>query len=251
LGVNAPIILDLKSDGPTNTNVSEALAAAMPRESELEEVPQETPVSSSELDALRQLGINPRALRNSEYIRNQELPAAVFDDSESLMNRIDNIASQVTEKRLLNERVSDVVLRYYEMIGFDPDEPDTPGNRPAQVRDALTQAYADYAQANPDMELSSAGFMAFLSNPEYAEIRTYFEQLEGLLVDIRLLGLTQWEYSDVVTSLLGEIGSTFISADDLHEMLISTKSVPVIEEPVEEDPVEEDVDPTSSLKDDG
>jgi hypothetical protein len=61
-----------------------------------------------------------------------------------------------------------------------------------------------------------------------------------------LLGLTRWEYEDSVTTLLGEIGSMFISSELLREMLISGDSFPADEEAVTEAPV----DPTPSLSDD-
>jgi len=221
------IVLDLKADGPSNTNVSEALAGALPRETELEEVPQETPVGSAELDTLRRLGINARRLIESEYIRNLTLPAAVFNDSKSYLNELYQIENMVTDKRLFNERVPGVARKYEAMIGVT--EEGQPGRR-EQIANLLSAARGDFARENPGRELTPAAFRTFLRDARYQDARLYFEQLDDLFADIRLLGLTKREYQNVENTLLRDIESTFIDVDFLRQMLTHEESMPADEE---------------------
>lgn len=212
--VGETVFLDLKSDGPTNANVSEALAAAIPRASETEAVPQETPVGSTELQRLRDLGINARRLLQDEYILNATLGLSVFNDSRSEVSEI----LEVTDKRLLNDRVRQVVVKYDELVGSGEEPGD---DRRARIRDLLIQARADFLTSGPDRDLSPGAMRTLLRDPKYREVRDYFDLLNILLNDVKLLGLTSREYRDVETYLLKDIESTFLDTDYLRQLIFN------------------------------
>ncbi|MCH7601600.1 MAG: hypothetical protein IIB54_02425, partial [Planctomycetes bacterium] len=214
-----PTILDLPPTGSTITDVSEALAAAMPREPETEAVPQETPIGSTELQRLRDLGINARRLMQDEYIHNATLGLSVFNDSRTDASQI----LEVTDKRLLNDRVRQVVEKYDELVGSGAEPGD---DRRARIRDLLIQARTDFVTSRPDRELSPGAMRTLLRDPKYQEAREYFDLLTSLLNDVKLLGLTRREYRDVETYLLKDIESTFLDTDYLRQILFTDPGLP-------------------------
>ncbi|MCH7571506.1 MAG: hypothetical protein IH891_01180, partial [Planctomycetes bacterium] len=214
-----PTILDLPPTGSTITDVSEALAAAMPREPETEAVPQETPIGSTELQRLRDLGINARRLMQDEYIHNATLGLSVFNDSRTDVSQI----LEVTDKRLLNDRVRQVVEKYDELVGSGAEPGD---DRRARIRDLLIQARTDFVTSRPDRELSPGAMRTLLRDPKYQEAREYFDLLTSLLNDVKLLGLTRREYRDVETYLLKDIESTFLDTDYLRQILFTDPGLP-------------------------
>lgn len=217
------VFLDLRSDGPTNANISEALAAALPRESETDEVPQDTSLGSTELDKLRVMGIDARTLGSAELVANTQLGVSLYNDSR----RIDVPSLEITVNRLLSDHVRNVLAEFDRMIGAAAEATESPEAldameqaRSQRVMERLAEARLAYREQYPDSEtLDPVQYRSLLVENGYNEAIAYLDDLASLLPEIRLLGLSDREFGEVRNRLIARILPSNMSIADIQAVI--------------------------------
>jgi|GEM_PF-2579139 len=228
------LFFDLASSGPTLTNVAEALAGALPRDTEVQEIPAETPLSMTELRLLRQLFINAKLPDAEEYLSSARIGVALYDDNDSLYADV----PEVTVNRLLNDRVREVLNSFLALKEMTEEEATAAGtdDRRELVTDLLNRARVDYLAAlEPGEENTPQAFHRFLSQGQYAETVVFLGRLDELLSSVSDLGLTEREFRTSRQKTLQQIKPDNIPLDELEILLelSSTRARPEPQAPVD------------------
>ncbi len=208
--------LDLKSEGPTNTNIATTIAGAIPRESRTNDVGQDTTVSQALFEEIKQLGINPRNPTSSELL-DQLSGAATFDD---FPRRSPPTADDFTTvvNRLPADRVTDL-LTTFDGVMRKPvlDEAGNPvldekGNpqragRSREIFDTLNGSVRRYLESTGAKgDVDPAQFRAFLeSDAKEAQSLEFVRQLEVLLGKLDQIGLTSRELIQAKANMLRSV----------------------------------------------
>ncbi len=202
--------LDLRSSGPTNANVSEAIAGAAPREAQGARVTQDTAVGRAARDELQQLGLAPRDPDLGTLIE-ALIGRALYND---VPRAVAVSRAEVTVNRLSSEVVQAVLNSYRELIlGDDPGAFESNEARVAEIQrrlpliaSTLNTALEAYSQAEPGDTFDPDGFRRFISeSPERAEAAAYLEGINRLLRDVDLLGLSPRERQIVRSTLFRDV----------------------------------------------
>ncbi|MCL4743124.1 MAG: filamentous hemagglutinin N-terminal domain-containing protein [Phycisphaerales bacterium] len=202
--------LDLRSSGPTNANVSEAIAGAAPRESQSARVSQDTAVGRAARDELQQLGLAPRDPDLGTLIE-ALIGRALYND----VPRAATVSrAEVTVNRLSSEVVQAVLTSYRELVlGDAPDATEGNESRVAEIQrrlpliaSTLNAALEAYSQAEPGDTFDPEGFRRFITDsPEWSEAAGYINGIDRLLRDVELLGLSPRERQIVRSTLFRDV----------------------------------------------
>jgi filamentous hemagglutinin family protein len=184
-GTSQPLVLDLRAQGPTNTNVSEAIAGAAPRESQSGNVRRGTSIGSAQEEELKQIGIDPRGL-SVDTILEAMIGRALYDDLPTVPVYNE---TQVTEGRLSEASVQAVLQSAREVFG-DRENP-----REEQVREEVMAAVTRYLESTGASSLrDGVAFRAFVENdPASSSALNVLQGLERLFENMNMLGLTPYE----------------------------------------------------------
>lgn len=184
-GTSQPLVLDLRAQGPTNTNVSEAIAGAAPRESQSGNVRRGTSIGSAQEEELKQIGIDPRGL-SVDTILEAMIGRALYDDLPTVPVYDE---TQVTEGRLSEASVQAVLQSAREVFG-DRENP-----REEQVREEVMAAVTRYLESTGASSLrDGVAFRGFVENdPASANALVVLQGLERLFEHMNMLGLTPYE----------------------------------------------------------
>ncbi len=196
--------LDLTASGPTQTNIAQVIAGAVPRESRQNDVGGEETIGAALQNQLKQLGIYARDITGGELVDYLE-GRAVYDDYPEVPDPSDRDYT-VAVTRLPRESVEKLVADYNEIFrkpDLDPsgniklDENGEPiyivnDRIPEMLRDSL----AGYREARgKDAPLEPAAFREYLeSTPKEAEALAFIESVRGFLKRMELLGLSAEEF---------------------------------------------------------
>jgi fibronectin-binding autotransporter adhesin len=216
--VSDDLFFDLASSGPTLTSVSEALAGALPRDTEVQEVPAETPLSMTELLRLRELNIYAQRPDPEEYLSNARIGVALYDDNDTLFAEI----PEVTVNRLLNDRVREVLDGFGQLKDMSEEEATIAGtdDRRVLVKKQLTEARLEFAlAASQGGESSSEAFHRFMAQGQYSGVIDFLGKLDELLVSVANLGLTDREFRTARRLTLEQIKPDNIRLDELERLL--------------------------------
>ena len=197
-------IVDVRADGPTNTNVAEALAGQVPQEQAAEPVVTDVPLSQVQLDALVDLGIIIKQPRENLYLI--DLPEDIAGSSDT---------TRVSRRRLEPTLVSALVADYDAAVketapaaetgdaqgeGQDPETVSVI-RRDAEIKAILDDAWSAY-EAQETGEANAADFVAFVSaSGEHSDAAIEIERLREVVHAARVLGLTEREISAVKTKM--------------------------------------------------
>jgi len=224
--------LDLRSSGPTNANVSEAIAGAAPRESQSARVSQDTAVGRAARDELQQLGLAPRDPDLGTLIE-ALIGRALYND----VPRAATVSrAEVTVNRLSSEVVQAVLTSYRELVLGDA--PDTTGSNESRVAEiqrrlpliasTLNAALEAYSQAEPGDTFDPEGFRRFIAeSPEWAEAAGYIEGIDRLLRDVELLGLSPREQQIVRSTLFRDVTDGQATLMQRLEQVVGTDPIAV------------------------
>jgi filamentous hemagglutinin family protein len=202
--------LDLRGEGPTNTNLAESIAGAIPRESRQNDVGQSTQVGQAQAEELKQLGIIPRNPTAGELIEFLQGAATYDDRPQVLAPGADDFKTVVT--RLPSDRVSRLLSSYDELFNKPGDEigPDGKAVRTSRIPDiqnalaASVKRYRDTEQKTGDID--ALRFRKFLeTKPDEAESLGYVRQMQGFLRQLELIGLTSRELNVSKNVLLNPV----------------------------------------------
>lgn len=189
------IVLDVRSLGPTNTNVAEAIAAAVPRESQSGTISEDTTVGLAAQEVLRELGIYPRASLTDPHLTDAERTALLEAVLEAMLgmavyNDLPGAAepeyTEVTVDRLELELVDDILAEYRSLFRVERVDPETGEtiveDRRAHIRDTLSAAVILYFETLDTDEFDPEQFMAFLQEhgEQTSEALGYVTELRRL-----------------------------------------------------------------------
>jgi trimeric autotransporter adhesin len=224
--------LDLRSTGPTNTNISDTIAGAIPRESRQNDVGETTTVGQAEFDQIKQLGIVPRNPTAGELV---ELltGSATYDD---FPRRSPPTAEDYTTvvNRLPSDSVT-VLLTAYDSVFNKPllDDAGKPVkddkgkvrrvSRSQDIQDALLASVRRFREASKSRsgDIDPSAFRAFLEqNPEEAESLGYIRQLADFLNKLDRVGLTARELTQSKAIILNPVRPRGIRTVQQFEAII-------------------------------
>ncbi|HRQ72648.1 MAG TPA: hypothetical protein PLU35_06440, partial [Phycisphaerales bacterium] len=219
--------LDLRSSGPTNANVSEAIAGAAPREAQSARVTQDTAVGRAARDELQQLGLAPRDPDLGTLIE-ALIGRALYND---VPRDVAVSRAEVTVNRLSSEVVQAVLDSYRELIlGADPGAFESNEARVAEIQrrlpliaSTLNTALEAYSQAEPSETFDPEGFRRFIGDsPEWTEAVAYLQGIDRLLRDVDLLGLSPRERQIVRSTLFRDVSDGQATLMQRLEQVVGT-----------------------------
>ncbi len=229
--VNSNIItLDLRAEGPTNTNVSDALAGAIPRETRFNDVGGDPVVGQAQIEELRQLGIIPRTLDLPELLA-LLVGWGLYNDYPNASDSATTYSTAVN--RLPGPEVTSLLRDYDRTFNRDlVDEDGVPMldengkvrrvSRASEIQDALYQSVRRYLAANPGTtSIDAIRFREYLDTSEdEVQSREYVEQLADFLTRLEYLGLTPRELTLSKNVLLAPVRPRGIATIQQFEAVI-------------------------------
>lgn len=227
---NNVITLDLRAEGPTNTNISDAIAGAIPRETRFSDVGGDPVVGQAQIEELRQLGIIPRTLDLPELLA-LLVGWGLYNDYPTATDGASTYSTAVN--RLPGPEVT-ALLRDYDRV-FNRDLVDEDGlpvidengkvrrvSRASEIQDALYQSVRRYLTANPGTtSIDAARFREYIdTSPDETVSRAYIEQLADFLNRLEYLGLTTRELALSKNVLLAPVRPRGIATIQQFEAVI-------------------------------
>ena len=198
------VIVDVRADGPTNTNVAEALAGAIPQEQAAEPVVTDVQLSQVTLDALVDLGIIIKQPQENLYLI--DLPEDIAGSADST-----RVSRRRLEPTLVNSLVSDYdsavkseVMSTTEDGSEASTEEETVSviRRDTEIKSILDDAWVAFVDQEGE-DGTAADFYAFVRSDaeRFGTAATEIERLRDVVRSARVLGLTEREISAVKTKM--------------------------------------------------
>ncbi len=227
--------LDLRSSGPTNTNIADTIAGAIPRESRQNDVGEGITVGQAEFEQIKQLGIVPRNPTSGELV---ELltGSATYDD----FPRVSPPAAEdytTVVNRLPSESVTRLLIAYDAV--FNKPLLDDAGNpvldekgkprrvsRSQEIQDALLASLRRYREATKARgDIDPSAFHAFLEQNETEAVSLgYIRQLADFLNKLDRVGLTARELTQSKAIILNPVRPRGIRTVEQFESVIRAES---------------------------
>ncbi len=238
------LVLDLRAQGPTNTNVSEAIAGAAPRESQSGNVRRGTSIGGAQEDQLREIGVDPRGL-DVQTLVEALVGRAVYDDLPEIPDYKPR-DTRITESRLTQSVVTSALQTVAEVLGENNSE------RRAQLKEHLLNAADAYLETTDEVRVTDGvAFRRFVeSSPEHSDALADLQGLERLFAQLRLLALTDFELEKAWQQISSSITDRRLPPTYLRQAVEPNRSISTDEEaefdegtPIEEPPV--DAEPTT------
>ncbi|MCL4221605.1 MAG: filamentous hemagglutinin N-terminal domain-containing protein [Phycisphaerales bacterium] len=233
---NGRIVLDVRSAGPSNTNVAEALAGAV-QTADSGQVEQGSLVASTVREILGYLGLAPRGYPADYMPNSPEAAQAVTDMMLAALNGAaiyvdmfdldQDTFTELSLERLERELTTQIIeIRYWELwygvrdeqgniVEVDHSKGATGLETNGQLREAFEQVIDDcytwLETANPELAGSSPlpadVFISFLEQnaEKYPLAMTYVREIRELFDGLRLIGLSTdelnrvWEFRFIKT----------------------------------------------------
>ena len=220
-------VLDVRADGPTNTNVSEALAGAIPQEQQAEPVVTDVPLSQLALDALNDLGIVIKQPTENLYL--VDLPDDIAETSGT---------SRISRRRLEPTLVSTLVADYDSALKESVSAPQIAAadeteetqtisviRRDTEIKEILDEAWAA-AFPGADQKGDATEFYAFVeSNTDrFGNALVEISRLREVVLSARVLGLTEREVGAVKTKMYTMMQPN-MGPRAFHELIDATPAV--------------------------
>lgn len=198
--------LDLRSQGATNSNVAEALAALTPRTDQIGDVPQDTAVGRAQREELERLGIYARDLGADQLVQFL-VGRALYEDAYA--RNVSN-QPQVSVNRLSPDLVGETLREYRRLFAGADTDPETGlpvgPNGADVITDQLAAALDDYQAQAPAGPFDPDAFWAFLAaSPDHADAAASIRSLDQFFESLALLGLSGFEYETARSVLLSEV----------------------------------------------
>ncbi len=196
---------DLRSEGPTTANVAEAIAGAVPRETQSGEVPQGAGVRKAQLDLLNQIGVYPKDVKLEQLV--DFLSGRALYNDVPAKTTLEASDYKVTVYRLNPDTVDRVLDDYSAVYNRTFTDATTGKTSQRADPDYVNQVLGDaWAQYSPEGDKPPEGFREFLrADPARAEALRYLDGLRKLLVDLELLGLNRAETESARRTVLSTI----------------------------------------------
>ncbi len=196
LVIDAGVLLDPRADGPSNTNVAEAIAGAAPRQEQAEPAVAEPTLNQAAIDALTRLQITLKDPNDPTYLI--DLPADVAPAGVARVSR-----------RRLEPSLVDRLVNTYRTSFFtsatDPTGAIVQIDRRGEIQNTLADAVDAFdTSLTGDTEITAEAFLAYLRDnaDTYADAINEIERLRRIVGEARMLGLTEEEIVKVKSALV-------------------------------------------------
>lgn len=210
------VVLDVRAQGPSPTNVAEAIAGAILVDTEAGRVDPPGVIGRSAGLELRQLGVNVREMP-LDLLMETLVGRALFIDLPGTPRE-----GPADYKVTMNRLPADLAMRVLDRARnlFSPGGPGDDAT--PRIQDAIAVAWDEY-QAAAGAAADGRGFRAFLAeSAEFTEADGYVREVGLLLHDLWLLGLTHVEYDLVVGAVVARIHpSDSLSMEALREAVLA------------------------------
>lgn len=219
-------ILDLRSSGPSNTDVSEALAAVIPTPHQSGNVIRDTLVGQSQSQVLGQMGLTVRGMPILDFIVGSagirtynDIPGNATLSSRDVL---------ITDGRLDYNPVAVAIDNYRQLFFKEVTDPKTGKTtlvaNQERIKLVLQQAFDAYKTKAGD-KIDPAAFAAFVQgDPKQTEALSYLEGLGRLFESIRILGVTPHELASAKAEIFNKgIVPTGMTAQQLDQAVGSLK----------------------------
>jgi len=217
-------LFDLRSLGPSNTNVAEALAGAAPRLTQSGSVAEEITVGSAQREELQQLGVYARDVPQDELTQFL-VGRALYQDLGAFTDAGSHV---VTVNRLSSEQVERVLSNYRRLLFTSARDPETGEaimvDRRPEIRRTLAAVAAEYRELDEVQGIDGAGLAKFIAD-RGGDAADDLEAIRTLLRELGLLGLSDVELSGARTILIGYVRPRLIPRDAMDDLLASAGSV--------------------------
>lgn len=226
-------VVDVRSAGPSNTNIATTIAGAIPRDTQSGDVSQDTTVGQAQRDELTQLGVFARGLGLDELLTFL-VGRSIYDDYPDRPNPSEQAGDyKVAVNRLDAKRVAEL-LRAYDRV-FNRDAVDAEGNpvfsesgarlrqpRTEEISESLQRAYQDYRGTGPNRrEFDPVAFYAFLEeSPEHAEALAHINGIREVFRQLSLIGLTPQEFNIAKQTLLKDVRPGILRREQLESLVL-------------------------------
>lgn len=199
LGGGSPFLnVDLKSDGPTDTDVSTLLAGATPRLSGEGSLAPNTRITKALAQDLKDIIPIPLVDADIQDLIEYLLGRAVYTDlpqrsaasTDDLPNSNDY---RITTSRISSEFALEVVQSWRELMR-GTDEQGNQVNKADEMKDILDHAWTTFKDQAPESEQTPANFRAFVEGKAgLEEARDLMNRVESFFGQLDQLGLTPFE----------------------------------------------------------
>jgi filamentous hemagglutinin family protein len=204
---------DLRSEGATNTNVSQAIAGAVPRASEADDVSQSTSVSAAQKEVLRQLGIFARDA-SDDVLRDALLVGrSLYSDYNTPDSQTRR--QEVTAQRMDQQTVDNVIELAQQLLfgsGSGADQ---------LMRESLNKAVDAWAEAEDPQEWDAVSLLNYMraNAAEHADALQTLEVLHVVQNQIESMGLAAGEIRDQRSVLLGQFRPVRLKIQQFYDLV--------------------------------
>ncbi len=228
IDVGSPIVTqDLKSSGPSDTNFATALAGAIPRESRQNDVGQEETISSASFNDLEQLGVFPRDLTDDERVAGL-IGWSTYDDyPETGGSAESDFRTAVT--RLPGAQATSILAKHQALLYRTVKDPQTGEDRPQSLAPEIKKTFEESikhfrAQSGSASDrVDPVALREYIERvPEEIQSLTYARNLQSLLKDIELLGLTKRELRKSKSAILRLVRPNGLGTREQFETFLKT-----------------------------
>ncbi|UYV13421.1 MAG: filamentous hemagglutinin N-terminal domain-containing protein [Phycisphaera sp.] len=207
--------LDLRSLGPSNTNVAEALAGAAPRVAGGDAVERDAFVDAAQRAKLQRLGIFARETPGTT--RWQALAGRALYEDYGSFHRVGEFAraevNEVTVDRLSGDRVQRALDAYDAMFASAEGE----ASNAAMLREMLTDEVEMYLTEQDVAATLGAAFAEHVQ--QQGTLVDDLRRLSGLRRELEALGLSPKERQDAWGVVLGQVRPEFMLTSEFEALL--------------------------------
>ncbi|USN99057.1 MAG: filamentous hemagglutinin N-terminal domain-containing protein [Phycisphaeraceae bacterium] len=208
--VDQGVLLDPRADGPSNTNVAEAIAGATPRQEQAQPAVAEATLSQAALEALSQLSISVKQPGSDTYM--VDLPT---------VNSQPNVAD-VSRRRLEPQLVSDLVNSWrstFVVSTVDAAGAEVTQSRRDEIKTIVGDAVAAFQNTSDDV--TAPALIAYLreNTESQGQALTEINHLRRIVADARQLGLTEEEMGSVKRALVRDVLPENLRAETFQDLL--------------------------------
>jgi filamentous hemagglutinin family protein len=219
--------LDLRSTGPTNTDISTVLAGAIPDPDQASRVLLDAGPDRPASDLLLSLGITVRPETGQESFESL-IGRTLLSDLVTTPGEAP--ARRVAAGRLAGADVAGLLGAYRDLFterSIDPQTgEETSVSKAPRLRESLARALDAY-HASGRRAFDAADFRAFVrGSADLADAEAVLDALADLLARIDTLGLTSAEVPVVRAALLRDVTPEGLSVRQLEEAIVSAPALP-------------------------
>jgi len=215
------LVLDLRSAGPSNTNIATTLAGATPRPGPIDQLEPERTLDSEQLQTLADLGISTKGAGRQQVLDLLMGRTLYVDTPGGVTAGAQD--SRITQNRLSPDAVDRVVAAYRAVMVTESRDPQSGlsirARRDGEIRANIDGSWKRYAEA-AGAKADALGFRAYLEAvPTEAQTLADMDGLRELFKQVGALGLTPAEARAARAFILKQVTPASMSAEQLESAI--------------------------------